>query len=205
MKKTIIPVVAVALTALAAGSVQEAFAAEGDKLLRAGAARVSPNDASRGVVPEDAVGVDDGNSIYVTGTYMVSDNLGVELLAALPFAHDITLDGVGKIAETDHLPPTLSLTYHMNTESRIRPYVGVGINYTTFFNEKATAAISKINLSDSWGLAWQAGVDMDINEKMFFNASFRYIDISTKASTDLGRINVDIDPWVFSIGIGARF
>ena len=199
-KKAIVST-AVAALLLASGA---SFAAPGDWLLRFGGATVSPDESSRGVVPNDAVGVSSGSSLYVTGEYMYSDHVGVELLAALPFNHDITLAGSGKIAEVDHLPPTLSIMYHFG-DSNVRPYVGAGINYTTFMDEKAKAVISSIKLDDSWGLALQAGLDVDISGDWFFNASARYIDIDTTAKTNLGNIDVDIDPWVFSLGIGKRF
>ncbi|KAA3631591.1 MAG: outer membrane protein OmpW [Proteobacteria bacterium] len=198
-------VLSTSLALLLAGIAPGASAAAGDYLLRFGAANVSPNDGSRGVVPKDAVGVDSGSSVYFAGAYMVTDQVGVELLAALPFDHDVTLRGTGKIAEVSHLPPTLSVTYDFSPEAKVRPYVGVGINYTTFSDEKATAAITSIELDDSWGLAVQAGLDADINDKWFFNASLRYIDIETTAKTNLGNIDVDINPWVMSVGVGMRF
>jgi outer membrane protein len=201
MKRNIL---AAAAALAIAGTAQQASAA-GDWLLRFGYANVSPDASSSGVVPKNAVDVDSGSSLYVTGTYMVNDALGVELLAALPFNHDITLDGVGKIAETDHLPPTLSVTYHFGGGSNIRPYVGAGINYTTFMDEKAVAAINSIKLKDSWGAAFQAGVDIDLNDKWFANLSLRWIDIDTTARTNLGNIKVGIDPWVYSAGLGVRF
>ena len=181
-----------------------ASADQGDWLVKFGGVNVDPDSSSRGVVADDAVSVDDNTQLFVTATYMLKENIGLEILAATPFSHDILLDGVGKIAETDHLPPTVSLQYHFNTASSVRPYIGAGLNYTTFFSEDATAAISDIDLDDSWGLALQAGVDIDINEKWFFNADVRKIDISTTADTDLGSIDVDIDPMVYSIGFGMR-
>ena len=177
---------------------------EGDWLVRFGVANVSPNDGSTGVVPTDAIGVDGDTQIFANVTYMFKDNLGFEVLAATPFSHDITLSG-SKIGETDQLPPTFSLQYHFAPKASARPYVGAGINYTTFFNEKATAVISSLSLDDSIGLALQAGVDVDINKDWFFNADIRYINIETTATTNLGNIEVDINPWVFSLGVGTYF
>jgi len=173
---------------------------QGDWLLRFGAASVNPNDKSS--LP--GLGVEDGQAVYVNGTYMLSDNIGLELLAATPFTHDITLNGT-KIAETKHLPPTFSVQYHFSPKQSFRPYVGAGINYTTFFSEEATAVISSISLDDSWGLAVQAGFDVDISKDWFFNAYIRYIDIETTASTNIGDVDVTIDPTVISLGIGTRF
>ncbi|TDY04057.1 OmpW/AlkL family protein [Thiohalophilus thiocyanatoxydans] len=180
---------------------------KGDLLLRFGLANVSPNDGSSGGAGDnDAVGVEDDTQPFINVTWMLSDNLGLDVLGATPFTHDITLEGSGKIAETEQLPPTVGLQYHFTPQSNVRPYVGAGINYTTFFNEKATAVIDSISLDDSWGLAAQAGVDVDINRDWFFNADLRYMQIDTTAKTNLAEdIDVDIDPWVISLGVGMTF
>ncbi|MEX2367697.1 MAG: OmpW family outer membrane protein, partial [Pseudohongiellaceae bacterium] len=133
-----------------------------------------------------------------------TDNLGLDILGSTPFTHDITLNG-SKIAETKHLPPTVGVQYHFSPKSDVRPYVGAGINYTKFFSEKVTSTITSISLDDSWGLAAQAGVDVDINQDWFFNADLRYMQIDTTATTNLGDIEVDINPWVISLGVGTRF
>lgn len=198
--------VATAVLAAAFGASGQALATEpGDWLFRVGASTVSPNDGSSGVVPDDDVEVDDGSSLTFSFTYMFEKNMGVEILAALPFEHDIDLDGVGKIAEIEHLPPTVSFEYHFKPDSDVRPYAGVGINYTTFMNEDEKAVITDIDLDDSTGLAVHGGVDIDINKDWFFNASLRYIDIETTADTNLGDIDVDIDPWVYTLGVGTTF
>lgn len=187
------------LTSISAMAVEK-----GDWLVRFGVVNVAPNDGSTGVVADDAVGVDGNTQIFANVTYMYKDNIGLELLAATPFSHDITLSG-SKIGETKQLPPTLSVQYHFKPKASTRPYIGAGINYTTFFSEKATATITSLSLDDSIGLAVQAGVDVDINKDWFFNADVRYINIETTATTNLGNIEVDINPWVISLGVGTRF
>ena len=201
-KKSVISTLIAGLLVLTSASV--AAVEKGDWLVRFGVANVSPNDGSTGVVANDAIGVDGNTQIFANVTYMFNDNVGFEVLAATPFSHDITLSG-SKIAETDQLPPTFSVQYHFKPKASIRPYVGAGINYTTFFNEKATATITSISLDDSIGLAVQAGVDVDITKDWFFNADVRYINIETTATTNIGNIEVDINPLVFSLGIGTRF
>ena len=74
-----------------------------------------------------------------------------------------------------------------------------------FFSEKATNTITSLKLDDSFGLAVQAGVDVDINKDWFFNADVRYINIETTATTDLGTSEVKINPTVISLGMGTRF
>lgn len=189
---------------------------QGDILVRGGIGYVSPNDDSDaipGIGAGSGVKVEGDASLAVTLVYMATPNIGVELLGALPFSHDIkgdgTIAGLGKIAETDQLPPTLLAQYYFNTNSGIRPYVGAGVNYTTFFNTKTTGALTNVglNLESSWGLAAEAGVDIDINDSWFFNAAVWYMDIDTKATAGdgLGSFDVQIDPWVGFVGIGTRF
>ena len=124
-------IMTVVLAAMLLGGTSIVHAVEqGDWLLRFGVTMVSPDASSSGPpgVPDDAIDVDDGTSVSVDFTYMLRDNIGLELLAAYPFTHDITLDGVGKIAEVEHLPPTFSVQYHFQPKSNIRPYLGIGLN-----------------------------------------------------------------------------
>ena len=90
----------------------------------------------------------------VTLEYFVYDNLGIEVLAALSFKHDIDIDGLGRVGSTQHLPPTLSLQYHFNGGGRISPFIGTGLNYIVFFDEETTGALdgSDLSLKDPWGL-----------------------------------------------------
>jgi outer membrane protein len=130
------------------------------------------------------------------------------VLAALPFEHDINLNGGGKVADTEHLPPTLSLQYHFNPAGAVRPYVGAGVNYTLFFNETTTGALSgaKLELDPSFGPAAQAGLDVSIGSLWFVNIDARWMDIDTDAKlngADLG--TVELDPYAYGISIGRRF
>lgn len=194
---------------------------QGDMLVRFGPTWVMPNDDSGAVslngaaIAGSGVSVDDGVALGISFTYMMTPNLGVEVLAATPFKHDVkgsgTISGLGTIAEVTHLPPTVSLQYHFSDFGAWRPYVGAGINYTTFFDEKGKGAFAgtDVSLKDSWGWALQAGVDFDVNERWFVGASAYYMAIDTTATIRDGantyRVNVDIDPWVLMVGGGLRF
>jgi outer membrane protein len=215
--------IAGALLALGLATAVPAHAVQkGDWLIRAGVARVSPNDSSDDIstIPGGKVGVDAANGLAINFTYMTTDNVGVELLGSLPFKHDITGEGVisalGKVAETKQLPPTLILLYNFAPKSGVRPYAGLGINHTIFFSEKVTSALSgpglatDISLKDSIGLAVEIGVDVDINKDWFFNASLWRMDIDTKATLkggalDGSTVDVTIDPWALIVGVGKRF
>ncbi len=208
--KRMIPPLLAGCLGLAAGDASAVSA--GDWIFRIGVTNVNPNDESSAltaVSPNAKVSVDSDTSLGFNFTYMFRDNWGVELLAALPFKHDINGRGdlapLGKVGETKHLPPTVTLQYHFTPKRNVRPYVGLGINYTNFFDEKATAGISSLKLDSSWGLAAQGGVDIDVSKSWFVNFDLRYINIETTAKTNLGKIDVDINPWVSTVAIGTRF
>ena len=146
----------------------------------------------------------------ITAEYFLKDNLGVEILAALPFQHDINVVGVGKVGSTKHLPPTVSLQYHFG-QGKVRPFVGLGLNYTTFFSTKTEGAINGTNLdlSNSWGLAGHVGVDFQVSEKGAIRIDYRKIDIDTDVKLNgakLGTRNtVNIDPSAYGIAYVMSF
>lgn len=202
-------VLSMALVGGLLGGAAQAYEA-GNWLFRIGAYGVFPeSDNMTNVLGTGAtLNVDDGYTLGFNFTYMVTPNIGIELLAALPFKHDITLSGAGTVAETDQLPPTLSVQYYFMPENTIRPYVGLGLNYTTFFNTDTQGALAGANLEldDSWGVAGQLGVDIDVAPNWFVNADLRYIDISTDATLNgVGIGTVDINPWVLGLTVGTRF
>ena len=175
----------------------------GDWLVRVGASYVNPASDN-----SDIVSVESDTSVSLNFTYMMTDVWGLELLAAVPFKHDIELLDGTKVGSTKHLPPTLSIQYHFMSTENFQPYVGLGLNYTNFFSEKTTGPREDLDLSlgDSWGLAGQIGFDVLFNDDWFFNLDVRYIDIDTKARVGGDSIGkVEIDPWVFGGHIGYRF
>ena len=175
----------------------------GDWIWRVGVHNVRPKSDNH-----DVVNVDTGASLTFNGTYIFAPHWGVELLAAMPFAHDINLNGGGKVAETKQLPPTLSLQYHFNPNGSWRPYVGAGLNYTLFFNEKTVGALAgnKLELDPSWGLATQLGLDVELGSNWFANVDARWFDIDSDATLNGTRLGtVEIDPYAFGLAIGRRF
>jgi outer membrane protein len=144
--------------------------------------------------------------VTFTGTYMLTNNIGLELLAALPFEHDIELNG-SKVGETKQLPPTLSVQWHFPI-GQFKPYVGVGVNYTIFFDQSTTGALdgADLDLDNSLGLAGQAGVDWFINDNWLINFDVRYISIETDAKVNGDKLGtVDINPWIVGLNAGYKF
>jgi outer membrane protein len=199
-----------AASALAAGAVPAHAVQKGDWLIRAGVGHVAPNDSSTQFSGAPTLKVEEVSSstnVAINFTYMMTDNVGIELLGALPFKHDIEVTGLGEVGEAKQLPPTLIMLYNFAPKSNVRPYAGAGINYTDFFSVKTKGALAgtDLKLSSSTGLAAEVGVDVDLTKSMFFNTSLWYMKIKTTAtSSAAGTADVTIDPWVLFVGVGWR-
>lgn len=217
--------------AIAAPAVQAHQA--GDIIVRAGAVTVQTKENTSNVTGDRGAltGVNLGGKATVNNdtqlglnfAYMVTDHWGVELLAATPFSHDANLKGVsvggtsldGKLGSFKHLPPTLSAVYYpMDSGSAFQPYVGAGINYTWFFDESVSSSAKSLgfqnmSIKNSWGWAAQVGADYMLTDKIMLNGQIRYIDIDTTAyaAHAAGRVKVDVDvkPWVYMVGLGYKF
>ena len=180
------------------------------------------------VTPLPGSGVGVGNSVVpeIDVTYMFHKHWGVEAIAGMSH-HRVSLKGPGPalaglgltngygLFDTWVLPPTVTLQYHFFPDGKYRPYLGVGANYTSFLWENATdaleAAIGRVvvNAKPSWGWALQAGMDVAINERWYFNFDVKYIDMNTTASlhTAIGSlyVGVDVNPIIVGAGIGYRY
>ncbi|WDL82305.1 outer membrane beta-barrel protein [Aeromonas bestiarum] len=181
----------------------------GDILVRGGLAFVSPQTSSDDVLGSGSeFEIDSNMQLGLTLSYLITDNWGIELLAATPFSHSVSLAGT-EVAKVKHLPPTLMAQYYFgDAKSKVRPYVGVGVNYTNFFDEKGRGPLANddITLDDSWGVAGQVGLDMAINDRWFVNASAWIMDIDTEVHVNGGDgIKTSIDPMAFMFGVGYRF
>lgn len=202
----------------------------GDFILRVGAVSVAPDESSSlistfdtGALAGTKVGLGNNTQVGLNFVYMITDNIGAEVLAATPFEHDLAAIGLDQygfatrnLGTTNHLPPTLTFNYFLgDANSTIRPYIGLGVNYTTFFDKSLSRQAQNelgarsLDLDDSFGLAYHAGIDWSLGDNWMLNASIWKIDIDTDASFNsaLGKVtaNVDIDPWVTMISLGYRF
>lgn len=196
-------------------------------IIRGGPVYVHPQDKSDhvkvgGAKSDLKAKADNDTQLGLNFQYMITDNFAIELLGATPFSHKLKLSGgnstglagahLGKIK---HLPPTLSaLWYPLDSSYELQPYIGLGVNYTFFFDEKLSGDAKKagfhgLDLDNSWGWAAHVGADYSLDENWLINAQVRYIDIETKAKTHLANTKVtakyDLDPWVVMFGVGYKF
>ena len=208
MRKTstlLLSSLAVALSLAAAPAMAQS---KGDWTISAGVHQVAPKSDNGTLAGGLEVDVDSDIKPTITGEYFIADNLGIEVLAALPFKHDININGLGRVGSTKHLPPVVTLQYHFNSQGKVSPFVGAGVNYTTFFSEETTGGLAgaDLKLEDSWGLAAHAGLDFKVAENGALRVDVRWIDIDSKVKLNGEKIGtVKIDPLVYGVAYVFKF
>jgi len=201
-----------------------------------GAINVAPNDSSTSLnvvesvaglpAGSTAVGVNSNTQLGLTIDYKIDKNWTVELIAATPFSHDIEVEGSAidglDIGNTKHLPPTLLAQYHFDLgNSNLDPFIGLGLNYTKFFDTSASGVLKStlqalkvatandnvdLKLKDSWGLAVQAGVNYKLDQNWGLHFMVSKMDIDTVGEVRLNgatiqSVDVQIDPLVVMMGV----
>ena len=215
---------ALALGLTAGTAIADSFK-QGDLIVRGRAIMLAPTADSNGIAPDLLAGgleAQTSATPELDFTYMVTDNIGVELILATS-KHSIDavrgIAGVGRAAEAWLLPPTLLAQYHFDTGTKFKPYIGAGINYTVFFDEEVNNLDSAftslaligaddkltLDLDPSIGLAVQAGFNYKLNDKWGIHAMAMWADIAAEGAvelngTELQSVNIDVDPIVLMVG-----
>lgn len=172
---------------------------------RSGAGNLDGSALGLGALPAK---VDSDAKPTITFEYFIADKIGLEVLGALPFEHEVGIQGLGKIGRTRQLPPVVSLQYHFANRSKITPFLGLGVNYTRFFDTDGKGALqgAKLDLGDSWGIAAHAGLDFALPGKGALRVDLRWADIDTQVKVDGARLGTArIDPLVYGASYVFRF
>lgn len=216
MKKSL---VVLAMAATFAPMLAQAEA--GDWVVRVRAAHVSPSEDSKldtttSVFGAGAKLVVDTNTIpELDISYYFTKNIAVELILALGTRHDVSISGGtyagARLGSVNLLPPTLTAQWHFNPDQTIDPYVGAGVNYTRTFDRNLNLGAIPIKIDRNMlGFVAQAGVDVNLKDGWLINADVKYVTMNTDVEANLGAgfvkiDDLDINPWVFGIGIGKKF
>ena len=191
----------------------------GDWILRLRAISIDPNESSEEIGELGSeVAVDSATVPEVDITYMFTERLGLEVVAAIA-DHDLSATG-GAVNGADLgtvslLPPTAVLQLHPFPGGLFDFYIGAGVNFTTFYDydlsdDLAGLGVTDIEFDDSFGLAGNIGLSVYLGDHFHFNGDIKYIQITTDAeviagSATLDTVGVDIDPWVYGVGVGWKF
>lgn len=166
----------------------------------------------------------------------INDNFGVELVLGIPPKHDVKLQAsdavkassnpldqhfahyAGEtIATVKQSAPTLFFNYKYGSAGdALRPYLGLGINYTkldTKLNSAGKELYSnlpmQLHLSSSFGPAIQAGVTYKIDKTWSLNAGVVSALVSSKLRVDYGTsehtASFNFTPTVYTASVGYSF
>jgi len=159
-------------------------------------------------------------------TYFFTKNIATELILGITkhdvktVGSDISAVGGSTNASVDLgsvylLPPTLTLQYHFfpMKEKIFKPYVGAGVNYTIFYNEKSGTVVKDVQYENAFGFAAQVGFDLMLDDTFFINADVKRLFLSTDVTVDASNLaaglsipaEVDINPWLLGFGVGMKF
>jgi outer membrane protein len=195
-----------ALAALGAAS-QNAAAEESPWLVRARIVQIdtaNKSDPVGGTGASDRITVSNKTIPEVDISYFFTPNISAELILTYPQKHTAYLDGQS-IGSFKHLPPTLTAQYHFTPEAQFSPYVGAGVNYTRISSVKLLNGAGTLE-NDSFGLAFQAGIDYKLDKNLSLNFDIKKVQIGSDVFISGAKVSsVKIDPWLIGVGVGYRF
>ncbi len=147
-------------------------------------------------------------------TYFFTDNIAAELILGTTFAKihgEDKASNLGTIGEAWILPPTLTLQYHFTNFGKFKPYIGAGVNYTIFYNQKGKGAIKDVDIDNTFGAALQVGFDYMIDDHWGVNLDVKklFLEPDYTATTVVGSNKVkgtaELNPWLIGAGVTYRF
>lgn len=224
MKKNTVRIVAAAAGLLVCGLASAQSA--GSWSARIGVTNLSPDVTSGNLsapsFPNTKVDAKESTQLSGGITYMVTDNIALDVPLATPFKHDLMGDGaiagVGKLGSTKAIPVTLMMQYRFNeANAAFRPYVALGVTYAYFYGEKTTATLNGLTggtlanpttakVDNKLGALAQVGMVYNFNERWFVDASYSKSFLKTRIHLSSGQsISTKLNPNVFSVGVGYRF
>jgi outer membrane protein len=185
--------------------------------LKFGAVRYDTNAKTNGVtgigIPPGAdATIGDATTVVMTYEYALSPHVGVELVLGVPPKIKATAAGsvafLGEVLTARNVAPTLFFTYHFGAPSNaLRPYAGIGVNYTKFTNV-TTPYGWDVSLSDSTGLAAHVGVDWALNKQWGLWASLGAVEVRSKlvaTGATVLQSTIDFRPLTYSVGASFKF
>lgn len=163
-----------------------------------------------------AAGADTGLDVDVSDdvmptlgfTYFLTDHIAVEAIVGTT-KHEVRAKGGATdvvVHETWVLPPVVTVQWRPLTEGRFSPYVGAGINAMIFYSGEDQNGFT-VDLDNGVGGALQAGADIGLVGPWSMNLDVKKVWFSTDADINGGALvsDVDLDPWVVSLGVGRKF
>ena len=212
---------AAALCASAAASAQTA----GSWLVSVGYNDIKPQGTSDPLsapsIPNSTTKVASDSQPILNIGYMFTDHISAELGLGTPYTHKLSgagaLQGAGNLGSLQQLPPTLFGQYRfLEANSPFRPYVGVGLTYAYFRDEKGSGTLTAISnpggpattftVDNAWGVTPEVGLTFAINDKWFAGAMITKTFIKTTVHLSTGQsADAPLNPIATALYVGYRF
>jgi len=222
MKLQAICLAALGLVAAAGAQAQSA----GTIIGRLGATNINPKvesgDLSAPSLVHTTIDIKEASQLSGGLTYMVSDNIAIDLPIGLAFKHKVIGTGaianVGKLADVKSLPITLLGQYRFGAaNASLRPFVGAGAVYGRFFGARSTMALTGLtggtpttpttmSMKNAFGAAGQVGLIANLGSR--FSAEFSVLKVKLKTTGTLSTgqtIDARLDPVAVHVGVGYSY
>ena len=212
-------------------------AASAQWTVRGGLTHIAPHSSATDAAgpmlpgPPSGISIDVKNksTLFLSVAYGINPNMELELALGYPPTHDVNARIAStlpphiaafngqKVAEVRQIAPTLFFNYKFgDASSQWRPFVGLGLNYTNFDKRTSTAANNALNggptdirLTDSWGLAGQAGLSYRINERWSVTGAVATARVKSRLTTRTSGVQRELDirfqPVVLTLNAGYTF
>jgi outer membrane protein len=192
------------------------LAGAGDFYVRAGVSAMDPDTGSESfsAIPQSGVLLDSDVTLGGSLGWFVTDSVALEISSSLPYSPDLEGNkalkdlGIGNIGDVKYVPTYLTVNYFFQNTSAVTPYLGGGVAFNKFYDENARPPGLDVNLDSTFDPTVLAGVEMDFGVPVLVNFDVRYTLLDTDA-TFSGAIDetveMEIDPVVFTLGVGYRF
>lgn len=203
MSKKVLVAMLAAAGVLSSAAVQAADA--GSFMVRVRAVHVNFENDQSNLVKTLDIEADNRWIPEIDLSYFFTPNLAAELVLTYPQNVDVTLTGT-KVGTIKALPPSLMLQYHFTNLGAFKPYVGLGVNFTSFTNT-SNFDIPGVKVdSSSTGFAAQLGFDYMIDKNWSVNLDVKYIDMDTDVKLGNAKLGtLDLNPITAGVGVGYRF
>jgi outer membrane protein len=165
--------------------------------------------------------VGDASTVIASFSRRLNAKWDLELAGGLPPKHEITGNGTlkefGVISNVKQLAPTVFANYKFGAEgSKYRPFLGLGVNYTTFIGRQSTESgnlasggPTRIDLKSSVGLAAQVGVSYQYKERWTIVANIATAHVTSDLTATTGTIqrksSINFRPVLFAMTTGYSF
>jgi outer membrane protein len=167
------------------------------------------------------------NTLYLGYMRRLSPHFDAELTLGVPPLTRTVAKGPAEVGSVPYngetiatarwLAPSLLLKYYLfSPEALLRPYLGIGVNYTRFYSRQVTAAGDEVSggptslsLPASVGPAGTVGVSWRALDRVVVNLSGSASVVNSRLTTDTAGVlrtsHVEFNPRAIVLAVGYKF